>query len=50
MKSAMQHHDCPRCGTILDDGPVLYRCACCHKSVYAADLDTEFHRPLRTAA
>jgi hypothetical protein len=46
----MRHHNCPCCGTTLDDGPVLYRCARCHKSVYAADLDTEFQRPFKTVA
>ncbi len=27
----------------------MYRCAPCGRSVYAADLDTEFHRPTTTA-
>jgi DNA-directed RNA polymerase subunit RPC12/RpoP len=45
-----QHrHNCPRCGTMLDDGPILYRCAACRRSVYAADLDTEFHTNHKTA-
>ncbi|MEO3809990.1 hypothetical protein ABGB17_13410 [Sphaerisporangium sp. B11E5] len=42
MKLAQQRHSCPRCGSPLDEGPVLYRCAMCHRYVYAADLDTEF--------
>ncbi|HEY9523258.1 MAG TPA: hypothetical protein VIR33_08460 [Thermopolyspora sp.] len=50
MQSTMRHFDCPRCGTTLDDGPILYRCARCRRSIYAADLDTEFGRPFRTAA
>lgn len=50
MNTVMRHHDCPRCGTTLDDGPVLYRCARCRKSVYAADLDHEFHRTAKAAA
>jgi predicted RNA-binding Zn-ribbon protein involved in translation (DUF1610 family) len=43
MKTNPRRHHCPRCGATLDDGPVLYRCAACRRSVYAADLDTEFH-------
>lgn len=34
---------CPRCRTGLDEGPVMYRCAHCRRSVPAADLDNEFH-------
>ena len=49
MKPVQQRHCCPRCGSFLDEGPVLYRCAMCHRSVYAADLDTEFHTVSRTA-
>lgn len=42
---------CPRCTTALDEGPVVYRCGHCRRTVYAADLDTEYHpRPLATAA
>ncbi|MBX6382672.1 MAG: hypothetical protein IRZ07_06815 [Microbispora sp.] len=33
---------CPHCGTELDEGPVLYRCARCERAVYAADLDLDF--------
>lgn len=34
---------CPRCRTALDGGPVVYRCPCCERAVYAADLDVEYH-------
>jgi hypothetical protein len=34
---------CPRCRTALDEGPIVYRCAHCCRTVYAADLDTEYH-------
>jgi hypothetical protein len=34
---------------MLDDGPILYRCAACRRSVYAADLDTEFHTRRKAA-
>lgn len=34
---------CPSCRTVLDGGPVRYRCEPCGKSVMAADLDNEFH-------
>ena len=37
---------CPTCRTVLDGGPVRFRCAPCGKAVSAADLDTETHRPL----
>lgn len=43
----MTHH-CPRCNTQLDEGPIIYRCAHCCRTVYAADLDTEYHAPLAT--
>jgi hypothetical protein len=33
---------CPRCTALLDEGPVVYRCARCRRSVYAADVDVEF--------
>ena len=33
---------CPRCHTVLDEGPVLYRCPRCERGVYAADLNTEY--------
>ncbi|WP_156325489.1 hypothetical protein [Nonomuraea sp. SBT364] len=36
---------CPRCTTALDGGPIVYRCAACRRTVYAADLDTEHHAP-----
>ncbi|GAA0594803.1 hypothetical protein [Actinomadura livida] len=36
---------CPTCRTVLDGGPVQYRCEPCGKSVMAADLDNEFHAP-----
>lgn len=45
MRSAVCRHTCPRCGSPLDEGPVVYRCARCGRSVYAADVDTEFRRP-----
>ncbi|WP_202638981.1 hypothetical protein [Bailinhaonella thermotolerans] len=43
---------CPSCHGALDGGPVLYGCATCHRSLYAADLDVEFRprpcpRPVR---
>ncbi|WP_214414311.1 hypothetical protein [Sphaerisporangium fuscum] len=47
MKTNPNRHSCPRCGALLDDGPILYRCAPCRRSLYAADLDTEF-RSLHT--
>ncbi|WP_176728419.1 hypothetical protein [Planobispora rosea] len=50
MKSTIHRHACPRCGTTLDEGPIMYRCANCNRSVYAADVDTEFHRPVPAAA
>ncbi len=50
MNSYQRRHSCPRCGAMLDEGPILYRCAPCHRSVYAADLDNEFHAKLATAA
>lgn len=34
---------CSSCHTVLDGGPVRYRCEPCGKSVMAADLDNEFH-------
>lgn len=46
--STIRRHVCPRCGTSLDEGPIMYRCARCSRSVYAADVDTEFRRPART--
>ncbi|WP_405140281.1 hypothetical protein OG589_25480 [Sphaerisporangium sp. NBC_01403] len=49
MKTNPNRHDCPRCGAMLDDGPILYRCAACRRSIYAADLNTEF-RAKRTTA
>jgi hypothetical protein len=36
---------CPHCHTALDGGPIVYRCAHCHRSVQAADLDVEHHAP-----
>jgi hypothetical protein len=36
---------CPTCHTVLDGGPIRYRCEPCGKSVMAADLDNEFHAP-----
>lgn len=50
MRTVLRHHECPRCGTALDNGPVLYRCARCRKSLYAADLDNEYHGRTRSAA
>lgn len=34
---------CPRCAAQLDEGPIVFRCPCCERAVYAADLDVEFH-------
>jgi DNA-directed RNA polymerase subunit RPC12/RpoP len=50
MTSTIRRHTCPRCGTVLDEGPIMYRCARCKRSVYAADVNTEFRRPARTPA
>ncbi|GHE28752.1 hypothetical protein GCM10017673_34070 [Streptosporangium violaceochromogenes] len=50
MNSTVCRHACPRCGTALDEGPIVYRCARCHRSVYAADVDTEFRGPARVPA
>ena len=50
MNSTACRHACPRCGTALDEGPIVYRCAHCHRSVYAADVDTEFRGPARVPA
>ena len=33
---------CPCCGTVLDGGPVLFRCAPCARAVHAADLDVDY--------
>ncbi|MEO3875502.1 hypothetical protein ABGB18_42545 [Nonomuraea sp. B12E4] len=33
---------CPHCSTPLDEGPVVYRCGHCRRTVWAADLDTEY--------
>ncbi|GGO67096.1 hypothetical protein [Nonomuraea cavernae] len=41
---------CPRCATRLDGGPVQFYCAGCRRTVFAADLDHEFHALLRRAA
>ncbi|MEU4576584.1 hypothetical protein [Nonomuraea sp. NPDC023979] len=41
---------CPRCTAALDGGPVVYRCTPCRRTVYAADLDTEYHAPVRVPA
>ncbi len=41
---------CPRCGAVLDEGPIVYRCAPCGRAVRAADLDNETHAPIRRAA
>lgn len=37
---------CPRCATVLDGGPVAYRCARCGRAVMAADIDTDYHPPV----
>ncbi|GAT66788.1 hypothetical protein PS9374_02440 [Planomonospora sphaerica] len=50
MTSTIRRHTCPRCGTVLDEGPIMYRCARCKRSVYAADVNTEFRRQARTPA
>ncbi|WP_019632671.1 hypothetical protein [Actinomadura atramentaria] len=36
---------CPTCRTVLDGGPVLFRCASCNRSVRAADLPCEVALP-----
>lgn len=41
---------CPHCRTVLAGGPVLFYCATCKRSVYAADLATEFPVTLGRAA
>ncbi|MFI7470521.1 hypothetical protein [Nonomuraea sp. NPDC049646] len=49
----MTRNRCPHCHTTLDEGPIVYWCGHCRRTVYAADLDTEFHphsTPERTAA
>lgn len=33
---------CPRCRTELDEGPIMYRCSCCRRAVFAADVDVEY--------
>lgn len=33
---------CPRCGTALAGGPVVFWCPRCARRVQAADLDLEF--------
>lgn len=49
MNSTVSRHACPRCGTALDEGPIMYRCAHCRRSIYAADVNTEFHRPAKVS-
>lgn len=45
----MPKFKCPRCHTLLDEGPVLYRCSHCRRAVPAAELDVDYHaRPLTT--
>ena len=41
---------CPTCHTELDGGPILFDCPACEHTVRAADIDTEFHAPVRAAA
>jgi hypothetical protein len=41
---------CPACHTELDGGPILFDCPTCEHAVRAADVDTEFHTPVRAAA
>jgi hypothetical protein len=41
---------CPTCHTELDGGPILFDCSVCERTVRAADVDTEFHAPVRAAA
>jgi hypothetical protein len=48
-KSTTCRHACPRCGTTLDEGPIMYRCTPCSRTVYAADVNTEFRRPAKTS-
>ncbi|WP_181019656.1 hypothetical protein [Nonomuraea typhae] len=38
----MSSTQCPRCQTELDEGPIMYRCATCCRTVYAADLENDF--------
>ncbi|WP_034516181.1 hypothetical protein [Actinomadura rifamycini] len=42
---------CPSCRTLLDGGPVLFRCPCCQRAVQAADVPSEVpaRRPAVTA-
>jgi hypothetical protein len=42
LTSPWPQRGCPACGTALDGGPVLFRCARCVRAIYAADLDTEY--------
>ncbi|NUW45520.1 hypothetical protein [Nonomuraea rhodomycinica] len=41
---------CPRCHHALDEGPILYRCAHCQRTIWAADLDVEHHAPAPMSA
>ncbi|MFI6793701.1 hypothetical protein ACIBG4_40855 [Nonomuraea sp. NPDC050383] len=38
----MMTPNCPRCASPLDEGPIVYRCAHCRRTVYAADLNNEY--------
>lgn len=33
---------CPVCGTLLDGGPVAYRCPVCRHGVMAADIRVDY--------
>jgi hypothetical protein len=45
MTSSWPVRRCPRCGTVLDGGPVVFWCARGGRGVQAADLDVGY-RPL----
>ncbi|MEV0149136.1 MULTISPECIES: hypothetical protein [unclassified Nonomuraea] len=38
----MPKPNCPHCHTVLDEGPVMYRCAHCRRAVYAAEVQNEY--------
>ncbi|MFF5265379.1 hypothetical protein ACFY4C_41395 [Actinomadura viridis] len=37
---------CPACHGGLQGGPTLFRCDACARTLHAADIDRETHRPL----
>ncbi len=36
---------CPSCRSVLDGGPVRFRCGLCRRAVMAADIDNEYRPP-----